>query len=119
MQNASFDLSQLHQLAKSTVLSLEHDSTGTQLKRLDVDLADSLSSFDIPVREDQKTHFKNQIFQPFVKAFATHIEERLPDTDIFAAFLLFDLHVSKLPAFSAATALESYGEAYVDVLINQ
>ena len=34
----------------------------------------------------------------------------------FCSFLIV---WSKLPALSEATALESYGEAYIDVLINQ
>ena len=119
IQSTSIELSQLHMLVSSTIRTLKMYRTnpGFQLDKLDADLKESLSQSNISVTPDMKRQFHTQIFLPFIDALSTHIQERLPDTGVFAAFAVLDtsrLHTSVEEAVS-----QKYGDTQVDHIQQQ
>ena len=59
----------------------------------------------------QKSHTK--VFSPFFYAIITNIEERLPDTGVFAAFCILDPSTQPSPLEDAVT--QKYGESEIDL----
>lgn len=59
----------------------------------------------------QKFHTK--VFLPFFYAIITNIEERLPDTGVFAAFCILDPSRQPSPLEDAVT--QKYGESKIDL----
>ena len=58
-----------------------------------------------------KHQFHTRVYLPIIKALISHIKERLPDAEIFAA-----LNPAKLPPTSEEIVSQKYGEAHVDTL---
>ena len=119
LQSTSIDLSQLHMLVSSTIRTLKMHRTnpGFQLDKLDADLKESLSQSNISVTPDMKRQFHTQIFLPFIDALSTHIQERLPDTGVFAAFAVLD--PSRLPTSVEEAVSQKYGDTKVDQIQQQ
>ena len=116
LQASHLDLSVLHGLVVSTTQTLQlfTDNPGVNLKKLDTDLENSLAVFDIPHSSEVKERFQRLIQQPFVTQLFNNIEERLPDTGVFASFSFLD--PGKLPETVEQASASNYGEAAVQAL---
>ena len=116
LQSSHIDLSQLHSLVSSTIETLELLclSKGPRYNMLDFDLENSLAGCEISVTPELKHQFHTRVYLPFIKALTSHIKERLPDTEIFAAFSILD--PAKLPPTSEEIVSQNYGEVHVNTL---
>ena len=113
-QLSDLDMSELHKHVAMTIdaLTLLLTRDGIFLGKLDNDLSSSLSSFDITNGgPETKCRFQTQIRKPFL---IRNINERLPDTVIFANFEV--LNPLKLPGITEEAAETHYGEVDVQKL---
>ena len=119
LQTASIDLSSLHSLVQCTVQTLQllRDFTGVRLNSLDADFDDSLSECGITVTAELKQQFHTTVYVPFLESLLCHVQERLPDTGVFAAFSILD--PSKLPASVEDVVSLRYGQPAVQTLEQQ
>ena len=83
---------------------------GFHQNKLDADLQESLSQSNISAMKQQ---FHTHIFLPFIDALSSHIQERLPDTDVFAAFAVLD--PSRLPTSLEEAVSQKYGDTHAQV----
>ena len=89
----------------------------TLLNSLDADFDDSLSECGITVTAELKQQFHTTVYVPFLESLLCHVQERLPDTGVFAAFSILD--PSKLPASVEDVVSLRYGEPAVQTLEQQ
>ena len=119
LQAKDIDLSQLHGLVSSTVDGLKglKTSNGVYLGKIETDITGSLSDFNISFTSNMKTLFRTSIYLPFLDSLIKHIQERLPDTSLFAAFSIFDTRT--LPETALLAASQNYGSSEVHSAILQ
>ena len=119
LQSTSVNFSQLHMLVSTTIHTLEmlRANPGFQLNKLDSDLQDSLAQSNISAAQESKQNFHQKIYIPFLNALISHIQERLPDTGVFAAFAILD--PTRLPPTLEEALTQKYGDAEVDILQKQ
>ena len=109
-------MSSLNNHVSATVESLKmlNSRPGEFSKKMDSERWSSLAPFNISHSPDAKLRFQREVQKPFIEALVNNIEERLPNTGVFAEFDLLD--PSKLPDTPEVAMDMSYGESEVHQL---
>jgi hypothetical protein len=87
---------------------------GENFNQLDSDLTSTLAPYNISHSPEATRRFYDQIQRPFLNALIENIKERLPDTNMFSNFEIFN--PLKLPDTVENMCKEKYGEAEVEEL---
>ena len=119
LQTSDLDLSALHGLVLAATQYLQQlvDKPGMCLTKLDSDLDSSLASLGISYSTESKGKFQRSIQNPFVTALIGNINDRLPDTGVFASFNVLD--PKKLPTTVDEACINHYGEEHIQLLGDQ
>ena len=116
-QLSNIDLAELHSHVQTTVNGLNglNSHSGENFSQLDSDLASTLAPYNIPHSPEATSRFFfYHIQKPFLHALVENIKERLPDTDVFTNFEIFN--PLKLTHTVEDMCSEKYGEMQVDKL---
>lgn len=112
-QLSNIYLAELHSHVQTTMDGLNSHS-GENFSQLDSDLASILAPYNIPHSPEATSRFFDHIQKPFLHALVENINKRLPDTDVFTNFEIFN--PLKLPDTVEDTCSEKYGEMQVEKL---
>ena len=109
-QLSAIDMSELHSHVQTTVASLDslNSHPGENFNQLDSDLLSSLAPYNISYSHEATRRFLDQIQRPFLNALIENIKERLPDTNVFSNFEIFN--PLKLPDTVENLCNAKYGE---------
>lgn len=117
-QLSTLDMSEVHTHVTTTIEGLtaliDNLEAGENFHRLTTKLQSTLAPYNIPHPPDVASAFLNNIQKPFLLALIENIKERLPDTNIFSYFEIFNRF--KLPATSEEGETGKYGEEVMEEL---
>ena len=85
-------MSELHSHVQTTVdcINSLNSHPRENFNQLDSDLASALASYKIPHSPEAARRIFDLIQKPFLNALVENIKERLPDTDMFSNFEIFN-----------------------------
>ena len=109
-------MSELYSHIQTTVDSLNslNSHPGENFSQLDIHFLTTIASYEISHSAEGTTRFLHHIKKPFLHALVENIKERLPDTDVFSNFEIFN--PLKLPDTAEDICNEKYGETQVEKL---
>ena len=117
-QLSTLDMSEVHTHVTTTIEGLttliDNPEAGENFHRLTTKLQSTLAPYNIPHPPKVASAFLNNVKKPFLLALIENIKERLPDTNIFSYFEIFNQ--LKLPATSEEGETGKYGEEAMEEL---